>query len=72
MYNRRREWLLKARGKIQWDERSQVLMIKMLEESFMWILLSLVMTQIEAKLVRQGNVTRLLQINRDVGRQGLI
>lgn len=69
MYNHRREWVIKAGGKIQWDERAQVLMIKMLEESFMWILVSPVIRQIEAKLVRERNVTRLLQINiGDVGR----
>lgn len=35
----------------------------------MWILVSPVIRQIEAKLVRERNVTRLLQINiGDVGR----
>ena len=69
MYNHRREWVIKAGGKVQWDERAQVLMIKMLEESFMWILVSPVIRQIEAKLVRERNVTRLLQVNiGDVGR----
>lgn len=69
MYNHRREWVIKAGGKIQWDERAQVLMIRMLEESFMWILVSPVIRQIEAKLVRERNVTRLLQVNiGDVGR----